>query len=88
MPDDGSTAVTSGAPCAKSNRPSVSRAAASRSADVRYFVERGAAIFIVHSLGAIEEGAELVRVQIVAQLAWCVGFDLADALAARVPGSS
>jgi len=44
LPDDGSTAVTSGAPCAKSNRPSVSRAAASRSANVRYLVERRAAI--------------------------------------------
>jgi hypothetical protein len=34
LPDDGSTAVTSGEPCAKSNGPSsVSRAAATRSAN-------------------------------------------------------
>ena len=36
------------------------------------------------SLGAIEEGAEIVRAQMVAQLAQSVGFDLADALPGKV----
>jgi hypothetical protein len=35
------------------------------------------------SLGAIEEGVELVRERMVTQLAQCRGFDLADALAGK-----
>jgi hypothetical protein len=44
----------------------------------------GATGLELFSLGAIEEGAELVRVQMVAQLAQRLGFDLADALAGKV----
>src|SRR5580704_10592013 len=41
----------------------------------------GATGLELFSLGAIEEGVELVRERMVAQLARCLGFDLADALA-------
>ncbi len=49
---------------------------------------RGATDLESFSLEAIEERAELVRARMVAQLAQCVGFDLADPLAAKFEHSA